>query len=121
MFTLADNREIGRYLEERIDEKYESSRAFARKRLEVNKQVADEVAVVKMNNRLTQIKKGKKGVQLYDLPAFTLLLDISCEELLSAGKCRTPFANRLTNCFAARTNNKDAYGRRMLNGRTRRF
>lgn len=61
MFTLADNREIGRYLEERIDEKYESSRAFARKRLEVNKQVADEVAVVRMNNRLTQIKKGRKG------------------------------------------------------------
>lgn len=109
MFTLADNREIGRYLKEQIDEKYESSRAFARKYLEVNKQVADEVAVVKMNNRLTQIKKGKKGVQLYDLPAFTLLLDISCEELLSAGKCRTPFANRLTNCFVARTNDKGVW------------
>ena len=109
MFTLADNREIGRYLEEQIDEKYESSRAFARKYLEVNKQVADEVAVVKMNNRLSQIKNGSNSVQLYDLPAFTLLLDISCEELLSAGKCRTPFANRLTNCFVARTNDKGVW------------
>ncbi len=66
--------------------KYESSRAFARKVFEVNKQVADEVAVVKMNNRLSQIKNGSNSVQFYDLPAFSLLLDISCEELLSAGK-----------------------------------
>ena len=48
-------------------------------------------------------------MQFYDLPAFTLLLDISCEELLSAGKCRTPFENRLTNCFVARTNDEGVW------------
>lgn len=40
-----------------------------------------------MANRLSQMLNGNKGIQIYDLPVFTELLGISCEELLSAGRC----------------------------------
>ncbi len=117
MFTLADNREIGRYLAERIKKEFKSDREFVRMwiQTEMGRPAAGEEEgegedeVQRRANRLSQIKNGSNSVQLYDLPAFTLLLDISCEELLSAGKCRTPFENRLTNCFVARTNDEGVW------------
>jgi hypothetical protein len=50
-----------------------------------------------MSNRLSQILNGKKGVQLEDLQFFSKLLDVSCEEILSAGKSFSVSSNRVTN------------------------
>lgn len=54
-----------------------------------------------MANRLSQILNGKKEIQLYDLPLFCRLLEVSCEDILSAGMSRTPASARLTNYTAA--------------------
>lgn len=85
MFTLADNREIGRYLAERIKKEFKSDREFVRMwiQTEMGRPAAGEEEgegedeVQRRANRLSQIKNGSNSVQLYDLPAFTLLLDIS--------------------------------------------
>lgn len=50
-----------------------------------------------MQNRFTQILKGKKAIQTHDLPIVCDLLGMSCEELLSAGKCFVPTSSRVTN------------------------
>jgi hypothetical protein len=54
-----------------------------------------------MSNRLSQIIKGTKGIQTYDLPIFTALLGVSCEQLLSAGEIFVPISNRVTNYSVA--------------------
>ena len=98
MFELANNEEIGAYLKRVIDKKgYKSDRQFGKACLEERNLPADNEALRKMSNRLSQILNGKKGIQLEDLPVFTKLLDISCEEILSAGKCFATSANHLTN------------------------
>ena len=109
MFSLASPQEIGVYLREKIVEKYKTQRKFAKKCLEAEHGGTDKASVDYKANRLSQMIKGNKSVQFDDLPTFTLLLDISCEELLSAGKCRTPFEKRLTNCFVARTNDEGVW------------
>ncbi len=55
----------------------------------------------KMSNRLSQILNGKKEIQLYDLPVFCQLLEMSCEDILSAGESHVPASSRLTNYAAA--------------------
>ena len=54
-----------------------------------------------MQNKISQILKGKKGVQTYDLPVFCKLLDKSCEAILSAGEVFVPEVNRMTNYLIA--------------------
>lgn len=106
MFELASNQKIGKYLKETIRKKgFHSDRSFGKKCLEFKKEPAHESAVGNMANRLSQIFKGTRGVQLDDLPAFAALLDVSCEEILSAGKCRTVSVNHLTNYSIASTSN----------------
>lgn len=98
MFKITDNESIGKYLAECIARKYDSQREFGRQYLiaEGNADPSAEV-INNMANRLSQIIKGKKAIQLRDLPIFTELLCISCEQLLSAGKHCMPLVNRATN------------------------
>lgn len=56
----------------------------------------DDTEVQRIANRLSQIVQGKKSIQLYDLPVFTHLLDVTCEELLSAGASIVPNASKMT-------------------------
>lgn len=107
MFTLADNRKIGQYLAARIDERFKSRRQFCSKYLETNtgRQVDNE-QIQKMSNRLSQILNGKKEIQLYDLPLFCRLLEVSCEDILSAGESHAPASTRLTNYAAAFSKDK---------------
>ena len=87
MFTLADNEKIGAYLKRIINKKgYRSDRQFGKRCLEERNMPTDDEELRKMSNRLSQILNGKKGIQLEDLPVFSKLLDVSCEEILSAGK-----------------------------------
>ena len=98
MFEHKDNKEIGKYLSTLIVQNYDSQRAFGRAYLKLrDKQEPAEDEVTNLANRLSQIIKGNKSVQTYDLPYFSKLLGISCEQILSAGACCTPTNLRLTN------------------------
>ena len=103
MFTLEDNKKIGQYLGKRIDERFKSRRQFCKAYLKASENQANPSndQIGKMSNRLSQILNGKKGIQIYDLPFFCRLLEVSCEEILSAGKIHTPTSTHLTNYAAA--------------------
>lgn len=102
MFTLAENAQIGQYLRNCIDERFESHGQFCRQYVEMSTgKPADCEQMRKMRNRLSQILKGDKGIQLYDLPLFCRLLEVACEDILSAGKSHTPTSAHLTNYAVA--------------------
>ncbi len=94
-----DNALIGRYLSDLIKRSpYGNDRQFGiaclKERDGVNYNPDD---IQKMQNRICQIKKGNKGIQIEDLPIFSKLLGVSCEDILSGGKALAPFLNRKTN------------------------
>lgn len=103
MFELKTNEEIGRYLRELILSKYPSCRQFCIAYLDssvdysndINDQRSEDIR--KLANRISQILNGKKSIQTYDLPIFSELLDVSCEQMLSAGAISVPITNRRTN------------------------
>lgn len=88
MFFI-DNQKIGNYIGELIDSKFNSSRQFCAKYLEKKNDPYkdDPYEIQKTANRLIKIKKGETALQIDDLPAFSELLGVSIENLLSAGKC----------------------------------
>lgn len=106
MFDLADKEDIGRYLAKLIDGSFPSRRQFCKAYLEAGGEMANEEEIKKMANRLSQIIKGRKSVQVYDLPIFARLLDVSCEEILNAGKCFVPVTTHMTNYAAAFSQNE---------------
>lgn len=116
MFKLAEKKEIGAYLKKRIKEqRFKSDRAFCKKYLMAKGEQADDEQVQRMANRLSQILKGEKEIQLYDLPLFCRLLEVSCEDILSAGKSHMPTSAHLTNYTAAFSKDKcewEAYVKR---------
>lgn len=97
MFKKANDKEIGAYLSKLIDKKYPSTRQFCKAYIEAENGVVNDEELRKKANRLSQIRQGKKPIQVYDLEYFTKLLDISCEELLSAGKRVVVNDDRMTN------------------------
>lgn len=101
MFVLADNKKIGQYLTSQIEERFKSHRQFCKKCLEAVGEEVNSEQLRKMSNRLSQILNGKKEIQLYDLPVFCRLLEMSCEDILSAGESHAPASSRLTNYAAA--------------------
>lgn len=102
-----DNQEIGVYISGLIERKFESTRAFCRAYLQIegeNEPATEEVQ--NMANRLSQIKKGAKAIQIHDLPIFSELLHVSYEMILSAGKCGEPQNNRMTNYTVAQSHSE---------------
>lgn len=99
MFKVEKNNEkIGKYLADLIDQKYPSRRKFCREYIaKANGEEPTTESLNNMSNRLAQIINGKKALQTYDLPFFTELLGISCEQILSAGEYAVPLSNRVTN------------------------
>lgn len=115
MFKLNENEKIGKYLSKLITEKYKSQRQFSRKYIEADGgDKNDDRLIDNMSNRISQIVNGKNSVQLSDLPIFTKLLDISCEELLSAGECFKPSGDHLTNYDVAFTDDEDIWEQYVL-------
>ena len=100
------NRDVGSYLSDLIDSKFDSSREFCKQWLQLNGEVINEDTIRNKANKLSQIKKGLKGIQTYDLPAFSELLGVSFEQILSAGKCGKVFVTRKTNYYIAQSQNK---------------
>lgn len=97
MFTLAENKKIGMYLNNKILSKYKNKRQFCIAYLEHENIPVNDDEIRKKQLKMKDILKGNKGTQLYDLPVFCDLLEVSCEEILSAGKCFTQNSNRVTN------------------------
>lgn len=97
MFELKTNEDIGIYLRELILPKYKTCRKFCIAYLKLKGYNDDQEEIRKLTNRLSQILNGKKAIQIYDLPIFSELLEVSCEEMLSAEAVNKPIANRRTN------------------------
>lgn len=99
MFDI-NNEKIGRYIKTLLNQKFKSQNDFCRAYLTKKgcKYSNDEFqnALKRLANRLSQIIKGAKAIQLEDLPIFTDLLEVTCEQLLSAGKYSVPKAQRIT-------------------------
>lgn len=109
MFNI-NNEEIGTFVSSLIEEKYGSARKFCTAYLKTADEAEPaEDAIRNMANRLSQIKKGTKAIQAYDLPIFSELLDVSFEQILSAGKCGDPKNSRLTNYTVAQSHNKKVW------------
>lgn len=117
---IATNKTIGTYLECRIKQKFPNVRQFckayvANSGIEVND---DEIR--KMQNRFSQILKGKKGIQIQDLLYLSDLLDVSCEEILTGGKVYKPVAGRMTNYVIAHSTDKNLWDK-YINDEHRQF
>ena len=101
MFNVKTNQEIGSYLKERIIDMYGTQSNFCSWYVDIVFSDSDEYfkkeEIRKMRNRLSQILKGEKGIQISDLPVFSKLLELSCEDILSAGETKLPILNRITN------------------------
>lgn len=103
MFELKTNEEIGAYLKKLILSKYPSCRQFCVAYIDLTLDFSDDPQdlrsdeIRKLTNRLSQILNGNKSIQTYDLPIFSELLDVSCEQMLSAGAVCKPITNRRTN------------------------
>ena len=97
MFRLESNQKIGNYLSELIRKNYPSKRQFCKEYILASNGIINDDEIRKMANRISQITKGVKAVQTYDLPIFTELLGVSCEQILSAGEYSVPQASRVTN------------------------
>ena len=96
-----NNAKIGMYLANIIEQKYDSKRAFCRAYIQATGEEPTSETITNMSNRLNQIMKGRKSIQTYDLPYFTELLGLSCEQILSAGECSAPTVKRVTNYSVA--------------------
>ena len=124
MFRTATNEEIGKYLSKLIDEKsdkFKSGRDFCKQYLllENGEQPSDD-EIQKQANRLSGIKSGKYGLQIQDLGYYTELLEITCEELLSAGKSKPAFPDRYSNYTFAHSTDR-GYWERYINNDDKLF
>lgn len=103
-----DNRKIGSHLADLIKRSnYKSDRQFgiAYLKLRDNIKVPASDDIQKIQNRICQIKKGNKGIQIEDLPIFAELLGVSIDEILSAGTLTAPVSSRVTNYSIAFSKN----------------
>ena len=87
--------EIGQYLDNLITRKYGSRKAFSRKFLDKLGETDEDTQ--NTENRFYKIVKGTNEIPAYDLLLTSELLDVSCEEILSAGKLRIPTSAHITN------------------------
>jgi len=102
-----DNEKLGAYISGLIEREFESARQFCRAYLQTrygNEPTTEDIQ--NMANRLSQIKKGRKAIQIDDLPIFSELLHVSIEQILSAGEYGEPKNNRMTNYTIAQSHNK---------------
>ena len=110
MFNIEkNNKKIGDHLRKQIRKKYPSERQFCKAYLEKEHMDINDEEIRKMQNRFSQILNGKKAIQTHDLPVVTELLDISCEEILSAGKECVPTASHITNYSVAASKNPNVW------------
>lgn len=109
MFEV-DKVKIGKHIAELIDaSEYKSDRQFGIAYLKLRYGSLDEAAIPNIQNRICQIKKGNKWIQIEDLPIFAELLGVSIEDIVSAGTSYAPVTSRVTNYSIASSNNLDEF------------
>lgn len=107
MCYKTNNQEIGDYISGLIEREFKSARQFCIEYLQLHDEKEPSPDDINnMANRLSQIKKGAKSIQIYDLPIFSKLLHVSVEQILSAGKSGEPKNDRMTNYTIAQSHNK---------------
>ncbi len=112
MWKLADGEQIGTYLKKLVKERYnDSTVAFCRDYIKLT--TNPDESTRNLENRFSQIFKGKKNIQIYDLPILSEIFIVSCEEILSAGKCCKPVSNRTTNYEIAQSNDRAVWDKYM--------
>ncbi|MBR3508262.1 MAG: hypothetical protein IKO03_05775 [Lachnospiraceae bacterium] len=108
-----DNIEIGEYIGGLIiAREYASDRRFAKEYIKLRDGKSDEpdpAEIQRVANKVCQIKKGEKGIQITDLPLFSDLLEVSIEAILSAGEFVKPVSTRMTNYTVACLKNEDTW------------
>ena len=122
MFEIEnDNAKIGKHLEKLILSKHKSIRQFCREYLKLSKgnydktekdncdKKEDEKELDNMATRMSAIIKGKKSIQFYDLPIFCKLLEVSCEEIITAGRHYEPISGHVTNYEIAFSKDRDKW------------
>lgn len=109
MANEIDNKKIGNYLSNLIDQYFESGRDFCRKWLEKEGIEITDEEVGKKANRLSQIKNGKKSIQIADLPIFSELLHVTYEQILTGGIQIEKDVCRPTNYTIAQSYDKDKW------------
>ena len=111
MYELNDKK-IGAHLKELIDERgYKTTADFCRDYLKLKQpsQNITETILQNERNRFGAILKGDKKIQTHDLPILSELLCVSCEEILSAGKCYAPTINHVTNYEIAQSHDRKVW------------
>lgn len=96
-----DNEKIGAYLSEQISRRYPSRRQFCIAYICAAGEEPTDERVNSLTNRFSKICQGKNSVQTHDLPFLSALLELSCEQILSAGECGVPLSRRVTNYSVA--------------------
>lgn len=97
-----DNKRIGKYLSKLIDNsRFKNDRQFSIAYLHLTKTPESTENIQNMQNRICQIKKGNKSIQIYDLPVFAELLGVSTDDILSAGTVKLPTFTHKTNYYIA--------------------
>jgi len=111
---IAEYSEIGNYLEKLItkkyketgDKRYKNVSQFCKACLEEEGMDTTGDEPRKMSQYISGMKNENKAIRLKDLPVFTRLLDVSCEEILSAGEVRSYNENHMTNYKLASSHNE---------------
>ena len=108
---IIDSEAIGKYISGLIDKKFKSSREFCHRWLKENNELTDndlknKESIQNRANKLSQIKKGKKNIQIDDLPIFSKLLGVSFERILSAGESGPALPKRVSNYYIAQSKSK---------------
>ena len=119
MFTVEEKEKMGKYLREKIGEKYTSQKAFATAYIMEAGQDLDD-RLIPEAQRVSGILNGTKEIQTYDLPIYSKLLGISCEEILSAGEYKMPTENHMTNYKLGYMRDESQWDR-YLNGEDKTF
>ena len=119
MYELNDKK-IGEHLKALIDERgYKTTADFCRRYL-IEKYNTVNYTEDKLNedlktakNTFSKILNGKQRITLEQLPILSKLLCVSCEEILSAGKCYAPTRNHVTNYDIAQSHDREVWNEYM--------
>ncbi|MCI5953764.1 MAG: hypothetical protein MRZ49_04150, partial [Lachnospiraceae bacterium] len=112
MYRTEESGKIGEYIGKLIARKYGADRQFAIEYIKLRDGIDEEPAsdeIQRVANKICQMKKIGKGIQISDLPILSELLEVSVDSILSAGKVAKPAPTRTTNYSVAFSKDKKVW------------
>lgn len=112
MYRAEESSKIGEYIGKMIARKYGADRQFAIAYIKLRDGIEEEPAsdeIQRVANKICQMKKVGKGIQISDLPLLSELLEVSVDSILSAGKVAKPAPTRTTNYSVAFSKDKKVW------------